>query len=215
MKTYTAILLLLSFLLPLHAQQPPPIPAISTNNFPPPSDQPGPDAPIVEGESEPIPYPQTTIEQEKEKADPAKPTPKPKPKTPPKKWGDCTGTVYIGQRIVTEKHAGWGWLKTEGGDWFNAKWVMIEEEPGVRMVPGRFHSHPNADHNMQYKLYGTFADYEGYEPNIDAFVDVFQIKGFEIIGKGEEIRRSLPKSQGRGESRISERGANTKFRERR
>ena len=75
--------------------------------------------------------------------------------------------------------------------------------------PSRFYPKPDADHNMQYRLYGNFASYKGYEPNVDALVDVFVLKGFEVIGRGETLALKPPKHTGARQGRISERGANT------
>lgn len=159
----------------------------------------------AEESTEPAPFPQTYVEPTKEeKKEAAK---KPKRTGPPKTYGDCTGSYWIGQRIVAERHAGWGWLKPEGGSWKTAKWIMIEEKPGKIEAPSRFYNRPNDDHNMQYKLYGHFADYKGYEPNIDSLVEVFALKGFEVIGSSARIDRSPPGPSGGRKGRISERGA--------
>jgi hypothetical protein len=86
---------------------------------------------------------------------------------------------------------------------------MIEEEPGQRMAPGRFHARPTQDDNTQYRLYGSFADYKGYEPNFDVFVDVFRIQGWETIGPAPRPKLSPPRSSNSSsQGRWSERGAN-------
>lgn len=162
--------------------------------------------PDAESEEErvPAPYPQASTKpsieekkfsEEKEKI----------PKRPPQKYGDCTGEFWIGQRVVTERHAGWGWLKRDGDSWRNAKWIMLEEKPGSIKAPQRFYPRPEDDNNMQYRLYGDFASYKGYEPNIDAVVDVFALKGFEVIGEGSKIDRRPPGPTGSRKGRISER----------
>jgi hypothetical protein len=124
---------------------------------------------------------------------------------PPKHYGDCTGPYWIGQRVVTLRHAGWGWLKHEGENWRTAKWIMLKEEPGKIQAPHRFYDSASSDDNMQYRIYGDFATYKGYEPNVDTLVDVFILKGFEGIGLGEKIQRSPPGPSGSGAGRISER----------
>ena len=127
----------------------------------------------------------------------------------PKKKGDCTGEVYIGQRLVTEKHAGWGWIKPERMNWRSARWVMLKETPGVIHIPSRYTGDTHTDNGMQYRLYGYFAPYLGYEPNIDVYVPVFVLKGFELIGRGEPVNRALPAASILNRTgRISERGAN-------
>ncbi|MDZ4788190.1 MAG: hypothetical protein SH807_04540 [Blastochloris sp.] len=136
-------------------------------------------------------------------------TPKP-PRTIPTRFGDTTGEVFIGQRTVINRYAGWGWIRREKDTWRKSKWVMLEETPGVLFAPGRYLGHPDRDNGTQYKLYGTWATYKGYEPNFDVFVDVFQIKGFELIGAAEIPKMSPPRSsRGRSDSEGTySRGAN-------
>jgi hypothetical protein len=124
---------------------------------------------------------------------------------PPHSYGDCTGPYWIGQRIVTERHAGWGWLKKQDQNWRSAKWIMLKEEPCKIKSPERFYESTTDDNNMQYKLYGEFAPYKGYEPNIDTLTDVFILKGFEVIGPGQKIMLEPPGPGGRTTGRISER----------
>ncbi len=82
---------------------------------------------------------------------------------------------------------------------------MLEEKPGKIEAPSRFHHRPNDDNNMQYKLYGEYADYKGYEPNIDSLVPVFILKGFEVIGRGKKLVRRPPGPSGNRKGRISTR----------
>lgn len=202
MKTLSPILLLNLTLLLLFCQ-PNPCHAEDSSE---PSTQPQ----AADESEEEVPYSQE-IKEEK----PARK--KPVYRTPPKKWGDRSGHAYFGQRIVYSKYAGWGWIKnSEGGGWSGAKWAMIEEVPGVRMSPSRFYNHPSYGNNMQYRLYGEWAEYKGYEPNIDVLVPVFRIKGFEVVGKGEEIARTPPRgSRSSRSSSIATRGANLHFRKNR
>jgi hypothetical protein len=137
------------------------------------------------------------------------PPPSPQPRVIPTRHGDTTGEVWIGHRAVVERYAGWGWIRREREPWSRARWVMIEEDPGQRMAPGRFHARPTQDDNTQYRLYGTLADYKGYEPNFDVFVDVFRIQGWETIGPAPRPKLSPPRSSNSSsQGRWSERGAN-------
>ena len=135
----------------------------------------------------PAPYPTTRLKETK----PAQPK---APRVIPQKFGDTTGDVYIGQRSIVDRYAGWGWVKKGNDGWNRAKWCMMEEKPGVISAPGRFSGNPDTDKGTQYKLYGQWAPYKGYEPNYDVFVDVFQIKGFEVIGPAEIPKLSPPRS---------------------
>ncbi len=130
-------------------------------------------------------------------------TPKPKPEpVVPQSYGDRTGQVYIGHRTVIDRYAGWGWIWKEGEGYRRGKWVLMLEERGVCIVPGRFHSSIEADNDMEYKIYGEFMPYKGYEPNYDVFTDVFRIKGFEAIGKAARpnLRPPAPSGHARGSS---------------
>lgn len=139
--------------------------------------------------------------------------PEPVRKPVPTSHGDRSGDIWVGHRAVVDRHAGWGWIKKENESWSRAKWVMIEEDPGKRMVPGRFHSRPTQDDNVQYKLYGEMADYKGYEPNYDVFVEVFRIRGWETIGPATRpAGLQTPRGAGGGPARWSERGANLRGR---
>lgn len=122
----------------------------------------------------------------------------PKPVNPevlkrlPKTHGELTGEIFIGQRTVIEKFNGWGWIKKENESWKKAKWAFIKEIPHRYKVPHRFLGDEDADTGIRYKLYGRFADYEGYEANYDLFTHVFILRGWEVIGVGDDIGKHLP-----------------------
>jgi hypothetical protein len=82
---------------------------------------------------------------------------------------------------------------------------MLQEEPGIRMAPGRFLRHPNHDNGMQYRLFGRMMDYKAYEPAVDAYVNVFRIEGFEVVGPGEPLKLKPPIG-GKKNERFSPRG---------
>jgi hypothetical protein len=165
-------------------------PASETTTATSPMTEPVP-SPAVPEEEQPAPYPTTPKVQ--------KPATSKTPRVIPKTYGDTTGEVFIGQRTVVDRYAGWGWVRSEKDSWRKSRWTMLEEKPRTLMAPGRFLAHPDNDKGTQYKLYGQWAPYKGYEPNFDVFVDVFQIKGFEVIGPAEIPKMSPPRSK-RGRS---------------
>ena len=168
-------------------------------------------APAAEAEapSEPAPAPAPSADEPEEFSQKTlPPPPSPKPRVIPSRHGQTTGETWIGHRAVIERYAGWGWIKKEREPWSRARWVMIEEEPGQRMAPGRFHPRPTLDDNTQYRLYGSLADYQGYEPNFDVFVDVFRIEGWETLGPAERPALKPPRSASSSQGRWAERGAN-------
>jgi hypothetical protein len=135
----------------------------------------------------------------------------PNPPPPPpsvNSHGITTGEVWIGHRTVIDRYAGWGWIWREDQTHRRAKWVVLEEVPGKFMAPGRFLSNPDMDNNVQYKLYGEWANYKAYEPNYDVMVSVFKIKGWERIGPAELPAKLVPpRAQGPTRFRTSERAA--------
>ena len=203
----------------LHAETPPPaIPEPAPASEPVPASDPAP-APAQEAQEAPAPGTPAAEEEEvvgsnEFSQEIAPPPPTERPRTIPPRHGDTSGTVYEGHRAVIDRYAGWGWIKRENEPWSRARWAMIEEEPGVRMAPGRFLRRPNEDDNNQYRLYGEWASYEGYEPNFDVFVPVFRITGFELIGPGTRPNLTPPRGQGatRGGGWSSRGGARDRLR---
>jgi hypothetical protein len=134
--------------------------------------------------------------------------PEPVKKVIPTAQGDRRGTVWVGHRAVIDRYAGWGWIKKEREPWSRGRWVMLEETIGKSVAPGRHYSRPTQDDGMTYRFFGDFAEYKGYEPNYDVFVDVFRIKGWETIGREKRPDLRPPRGSAGGPPRWSERGAN-------
>lgn len=113
----------------------------------------------------------------------------------PKSLGDTSGEVFLAHRSVVEKYNGWGWIKKESEPWSRARWSAVREQLGKVILPGRHLSHPDNDADMQYRFYGEFSKETAYEPNKDVFVPIFDLKGFELIGKAKKPSgASLPTS---------------------
>lgn len=208
MKKFSlALLFILAHLSQIHAQEASTIPSAPIIE-PIISDPPL--TPTEEPSLPPLPETKAPPEQSVKPA--AKPVAPKIPRSIPTSFGDTTGEVFIGQRTVIDRYAGWGWIRREKDTWRKSKWSMIEEKPGVIFAPGRYLGHPDRDNGTQYKLFGTWAAFKGYEPNFDVFVDVFQIKGFELIGPAEIPNMSPPRSsRGRSDSEGTySRGANVR-----
>lgn len=137
------------------------------------------------------------------------PLPHSPPPTPPTRKGDLTGTAYIGHRTIVEKYAGWGWIRKESDSWRKARWAALGETLGEIEAPGRYTQHPESDQDVQYRLYGEWSDGTAYEPNIDIFIPVFSLKGFERIGPAPRPNLRPPKGQAPTRSRPTTRGART------
>jgi hypothetical protein len=149
----------------------------------------------------PLPVPTTPAPAAPAPVPVAKPVPVPAPKAVPvprDSMGLTQGDFWIGQRSIVDRYVGWGWVRRPDQGWRSAKWVMLMEKPGQAVAPHRFMESATADENVQYKLYGTLANFKGYEPNYDAFVDVFILEGYEKIGPGAPIKRQPPRSTNGG-----------------
>jgi len=197
----------------------PPAPASSDLS----SDADPPEPSVPEIPLEPVPPPQADIP-EKEKLLPTRPPrfdfpavdgvliedalPTHPARTQPRKAGKQTGPPFIGHRAVIEKYTGWGWIKPEGQSWGNAQWAAIQEDLEVGLiVPGRYLAHPDQDNDTQYRLFGQFTDDKAYEPNLDVFIPIFQLHGFERIGKAPRPKLNPPRGTAPTRSRPTTGGA--------
>jgi len=117
----------------------------------------------------------------------------PAPRPVPLVRGDLTGPSWIGHRFVFDRYLGWGWIVPEGEkNWKKGRWVLFEETPGVILAPHRYPASADADNDVEYRLWGDIMPYQGYETNYDIFVDVFMIKGFQVLGQGKPLKLKPP-----------------------
>jgi hypothetical protein len=77
---------------------------------------------------------------------------------------------------------GWGWVKKNGQDWDDAKWIALQETLGVAEAPHRKLLKADMDQDWEYKFWGTFAPYKAYDPHLDEQLPVFVLQGWEVIG---------------------------------
>ncbi len=113
------------------------------------------------------------------------------------------GTPYfVGARYYEKKSGGWGWIKKTEESWKKARWAAIKESPKQFHVPHRNLKKAEEDHEFQYKLLGSFADYQVYDPVRDELLDVFIIEGYESLGAQKSIDRK-PGPPGRFSSKKS------------
>ncbi len=109
---------------------------------------------------------------------------------------------FVGARYFEKKSGGWGWIKKPEESWKQARWVAILESPRKFHVPHRQLKNSEQDHEFQYKLLGSFADYQIYDPVRDELLDVFVIEGYESLGAQKSIDRK-PGPPGRFTSKKS------------
>jgi len=90
---------------------------------------------------------------------------------------------WIGHRLIDEQGGqGWGWVKKSGDNWGSAKWIALQESPGVAVAPHRKLAKAAEDLNWEYKFWGKFATYKAYDPRMDEQLPVFILQGYEVIG---------------------------------
>ena len=94
--------------------------------------------------------------------------------------GDAT---WVAHRLIDDQGGqGWGWVKKSGDGWGSAKWIALQETPGLAVAPHRKLVKADADLNWEYKLWGKFAPYKAYDPRMDEQLPVFVLQGYEVIG---------------------------------
>ena len=90
---------------------------------------------------------------------------------------------WIAHRLIDEVGGqGWGWVKKSGDDWSSAKWIALQETPGLAVAPHRKLVKADADLNWEFKFWGKFASYKAYDPRLDEQLPVFVLLGYEAIG---------------------------------
>ncbi len=90
---------------------------------------------------------------------------------------------WIGHRLIDEIGGqGWGWVKKNGESWGSAKWIALQETPGLAVAPHRKLAKSDEDANWEFKFWGKFASYKAYDPRMDEQIPVFILQGYEVIG---------------------------------
>jgi hypothetical protein len=100
------------------------------------------------------------------------------------KEGNTQGEiVWIAHRLPDpEDGQGWGWIKKSNADWGSAKWIALQETPGLAVAPRRKLVKADADSNWEFKFWGKFASYKAYDPRLDEQLPVFVLQGYQVIG---------------------------------
>jgi len=102
------------------------------------------------------------------------------------KEGDTKGdAIWVAHRFVDDMGGeGWGWVKKSGDGWGSARWIALQETPGLAVAPHRKLVKADADLNWEFKFWGKFASYKAYDPHLDEQLPVFILQGYEVIGLG-------------------------------
>lgn len=120
------------------------------------------------------------------------------------KEGRTQGKVYwVAHRFNDDQGGeGWGWIKKSGDDWSSAKWVALQETPGLAVAPHRKLFKPDGDRNWEFKFWGKIASYQAYDPHLDEMLPVFILEGYEVIGAADPLNNKVG-PQGRIQHRPS------------
>ncbi len=95
---------------------------------------------------------------------------------------------WIGHRLIDPIGGqGWGWVKKSGASWSSAKWIALQETPGLVVAPHRKLVKADADKDWEFKFWGKFASYKAYDPRMDEQLPVFLLQGYEVIGPGNPL----------------------------
>jgi hypothetical protein len=95
---------------------------------------------------------------------------------------------WIGHRLIDEMGGqGWGWVRKSGDDWGDARWIALQETPGLAVAPHRKLVKADADANWEFKFWGKFASYKAYDPRLDEQIPVFILQGYEVIGQAAPL----------------------------
>lgn len=105
------------------------------------------------------------------------------------KEGNTQGATYwIAHRMIDDMGGqGWGWVKKSGDNWGSAKWIALQETPGLAVAPHRKLVKADADLNWEFKFWGRFASYKAYDPHLDEQLPVFILQGYEVIGPANPL----------------------------
>jgi hypothetical protein len=95
---------------------------------------------------------------------------------------------WIAHRLIDDVGGqGWGWVKKSGDDWDSAKWIALQETPGLAVAPHRKLAKADMDSNWEFKFWGKFASYKAYDPRLDEQLPVFVLQGYEVIGPANPL----------------------------
>ena len=95
---------------------------------------------------------------------------------------------FVGHRLPDPMGGqGWGWVKKSGSDWGSAKWIALQESPGVAVAPHRKLVKSDEDTDWEFRLWGRFASYKAYDPRLDEQIPVFVLQGYEVVGQAAPL----------------------------
>jgi hypothetical protein len=105
------------------------------------------------------------------------------------KEGNTQGDVYyIAHRLIDpDGGQGWGWVRKPDQSWSNARWIALQETPGLAVAPHRHLQKADMDANWEFKFWGRYATYKAYDPRLDEQLPVFILQGYEVLGQAAPL----------------------------
>ena len=85
---------------------------------------------------------------------------------------------YVGRRYFKTEYKFWGFVRSSGHPWSEAKLVMLNENQ--KLAPDRNSEKLGSDNNFEYKLQGYFSGDTVYEPASNGMYPEFVLKGYEL-----------------------------------
>jgi len=112
---------------------------------------------------------------------------------------------YVGHRFHEPSDSGgWGWIRLPQDGWNRARWVALQETPGVAVAPWRnMGGSAGDDQDYEFTLHGYIAPYPVYDPHTNEMLDVFVLESYEVIGQAKPLHLLPGPPQRSGRSRSS------------
>jgi hypothetical protein len=96
-----------------------------------------------------------------------------------------TGNFYYGRRYYVEKTRFWGYLREPRQSADKAKLVIFSEHkkkcpdrlPEDSLTDARY----GFDNNYEYRIYGRYTGRQGYDPNSNQILPIFELTDYEVV----------------------------------
>lgn len=97
------------------------------------------------------------------------------------------GDFYYGRRYFVYKTRFWGYLRSPGQPWSEAKLVVMNEnstyQPDRLPEDGPYDERHGFDQNYEYRITGSYTGRKIYEPNSNLFLPEFRATGYTVVDR--------------------------------
>jgi len=98
-----------------------------------------------------------------------------------------TGNFYYGRRYYVEKTRFWGYLREPRQPADKSKLVIFREHriknPDRLPEEGPSGQRYGFDNNYEYRIQGYYTGEEGYDPNSNQFLPIFNLTNYELVDR--------------------------------